>query len=49
MFRLTVDVWEHSYYHDYGPARGDFVDNVFEVVNWDDIAENYDKVTSIYE
>ena len=46
---FAVDVWEHSYYHDYGPDRGDFVDNVFEVVNWDDVAENYDKVTSIYE
>ena len=29
---LALDVWEHSYYHDYGPDRGDFIDNFFEIV-----------------
>jgi len=33
---LALDVWEHSYYHDYGPARGDFVDAFFDVVDWDE-------------
>ncbi len=46
---MSLDVWEHSYYHDYGPARGDFIDSFFEVVNWDHVADNLDKVTSIYE
>jgi len=46
---LALDVWEHSYYYDYGPARGDFVDNFFEVVNWDSVAEQYQKVSSRVE
>lgn len=32
---LALDVWEHSYYHDYGPKRGDFVDSFFDVVDWE--------------
>ncbi|MDY6779401.1 MAG: superoxide dismutase [Halobacteria archaeon] len=46
---MSLDVWEHSYYYDYGPDRGDFIDNFFEVVDWDHVAENYDQVTSVYE
>ncbi len=46
---LAVDVWEHSYYYDYGPARGDFVDAFFEVVDWENVAENFQKVSSRVE
>ncbi|MFW5905776.1 MAG: superoxide dismutase [archaeon] len=46
---LAVDVWEHSYYYDYGPDRGGFVDAVFEVVDWDNVAETYTKVRDRYE
>ncbi|MFT4889619.1 MAG: Fe-Mn family superoxide dismutase [Halobacteriales archaeon] len=38
---LALDVWEHSYYYDYGPDRGSFIDAFFEVVNWDKVAEEY--------
>jgi Fe-Mn family superoxide dismutase len=43
---LALDVWEHSYYYDYGPDRGSFIDAFFEVVDWDAAAENYQKTTS---
>jgi Fe-Mn family superoxide dismutase len=46
---LAVDVWEHSYYYDYGPDRGDFVENVFEVIDWDEVADNYENVVSRFE
>ncbi|MFW5929905.1 MAG: superoxide dismutase [Halobacteriota archaeon] len=46
---LALDVWEHSYYYDYGPDRGSFVDGFFEVVDWDDVAEQYDKTVSKHE
>jgi Fe-Mn family superoxide dismutase len=46
---LALDVWEHSYYYDYGPARGDFIDAFFEVVDWDDVADEYQTVVSTYE
>ncbi len=43
---LALDVWEHSYYHDYGPARGDFVSAFFEVVDWDEPAARYEQAVS---
>jgi len=46
---LALDVWEHSYYYDYGPKRGDFIDAFFEVVDWDEVAENYQKTVSNHE
>ncbi|MFB6283506.1 MAG: superoxide dismutase [Halobacteria archaeon] len=46
---LAVDVWEHSYYYDYGPDREDFIDNFFEVVDWDEVEDNLETVTEIYE
>ncbi|MFA9518355.1 superoxide dismutase [Halopenitus sp. H-Gu1] len=46
---LALDVWEHSYYHDYGPARGEFIDEFFEVIDWDDVADNYDNVVPRFE
>ncbi|PSP91857.1 superoxide dismutase [Halobacteriales archaeon QS_4_66_20] len=46
---LALDVWEHSYYYDYGPDRDEFVDAFFEVVNWDSVAKEYDKVVSRVE
>nr|AAA73372.1 superoxide dismutase-like protein [Halobacterium sp. GRB] len=46
---LALDVWEHSYYYDYGPDRGSFVDAFFEVIDWDPIAANYDDVVSLFE
>jgi Fe-Mn family superoxide dismutase len=46
---LALDVWEHSYYYDYGPDRGSFIDAFFEVVDWDAAAENYRTTTSNHE
>jgi Fe-Mn family superoxide dismutase len=36
---LVIDVWEHSYYLKYRNRRGEFVDNLFQVLNWDNVAE----------
>jgi Fe-Mn family superoxide dismutase len=46
---LALDVWEHSYYYDYGPARGDFIDAFFEVVDWDHVAAQYEKSRDHFE
>jgi Fe-Mn family superoxide dismutase len=46
---LALDVWEHSYYYDYGPDRGSFVDAFFEVVDWDKAADEYSKVVGRIE
>ena len=46
---LALDVWEHSYYYDYGPARGDFIEGFFDVVNWDKVEEEFATVTELFE
>jgi Fe-Mn family superoxide dismutase len=46
---LALDVWEHSYYYDYGPDRGSFIDGFFDVVDWDTVAENYHDVAELFE
>jgi Fe-Mn family superoxide dismutase len=46
---LALDVWEHSYYYDYGPDRGSFIDAFFEVVDWDTVADEYQTAIGNYE
>jgi len=40
---LVCDVWEHAYYLQYENNRGEYVDNFFEVINWDDVAERFEQ------
>jgi Fe-Mn family superoxide dismutase len=43
---LGIDVWEHAYYLKYKNLRGDYISAFFEVLNWDEVASNYDRVKS---
>jgi Fe-Mn family superoxide dismutase len=38
---LTIDVWEHSYYLKYQNRRAEYVDNFFNIINWDEVNERY--------
>ena len=46
---LALDVWEHSYYHDYGPDRSSFVDAFFEVVDWEEPGHRYSQAVNRHE
>ncbi len=37
---LTVDVWEHAYYIDYRNARPKYLEEIWNIVNWDFVASN---------
>jgi Fe-Mn family superoxide dismutase len=43
---IVCDVWEHAYYLQYQNRRAQYVDNVFEILNWKRAGEIYDTLAS---
>ncbi|MGN0144990.1 MAG: superoxide dismutase [Clostridium sp.] len=38
---LTIDVWEHAYYLKYQNLRAEYVKNIWNVIDWSKVEENY--------
>lgn len=42
---LLLDMWEHAFYLQYKNVKADYVKAVWNVFNWDDVAERYAKAS----
>jgi Fe-Mn family superoxide dismutase len=43
---LVLDIYEHSYYIDYGPKRVGYIDAFLENINWDVVYRRLKNATS---
>ena len=41
---LVIDVWEHAYYLKYQNRRAEYVANMFEIINWEDVATRFERI-----
>lgn len=39
---LGIDVWEHAYYLKYQNKRADYLNNIWEIINWEEVSRRYD-------
>ena len=43
---LVIDAWEHAFYLQYKNVKADYVEAIWNIVNWADVAERFAKVRS---
>jgi superoxide dismutase, Fe-Mn family len=44
---LALDMWEHAYYLQYKNVKKDWVEAFWNIVNWPDVANRFDRVKSL--
>lgn len=41
---LVIDAWEHAFYLQYKNAKADYVEAIWNIINWADVAQRFDRV-----
>lgn len=42
---MTIDLWEHAYYLDYQSSRNMYIENFFEIIDFDIVSKLYEEQT----
>jgi len=40
---LVCDVWEHAYYLKYRNVRGDYLENFWQLINWENVEQHFNE------
>ena len=44
---LAIDAWEHAYYLQYENQKAEYLDAIWNVVNWDDVATRFEAARAV--
>jgi Fe-Mn family superoxide dismutase len=44
---LVIDAWEHAYYLQYKNVKADYVDAIWNIVNWVDVSDRFERVRGL--
>jgi Fe-Mn family superoxide dismutase len=44
---LVIDIWEHAFYLQYKNVKADYVEAVWNIVNWPDVARRFDAARAV--